>query len=263
MTRTARRALALGLAMLLTACGATPDRAAGNPGPAAGHPAGEPLSGELTVFAAASLADAFADIAGAFGAAHPDVQVRLSVAGSHTLASQIAQGAPADVYASADVTQMRAVREARRPAVFAANTLSIAVEPGNPRGIDRLDDLADPGLLVVLPAEEAPAGAYARAALDAAAVTVAPASLADDVRGALSTVALGEADAALVYASDIVAADGRVERVAIPPEVNVQATYPIAALADAANPDAARMFVDFVLGRQGRAILADHGFAPP
>lgn len=273
MTRTARRAGALLLVVVLAACGAAPERSAGDRDPSAGNRAagdrasGDRLSGNLTVFAAASLADAFADIADAFVAAHPDVRVRLNVAGSHTLASQIIQGAPADVYASADVEQMRAAREAATlagpPAAFARNTLAIAVEPGNPHGVAGLGDLADPGLLVVLPTEQAPAGAYARAALDAAGVTVAPASLAADVRGARSAVALGEADAALVYASDVVAADGRVEGVAIPEEDNVTATYPIAALAQTPNPDAAQAFVKFVGGRQARAILADHGFAPP
>lgn len=261
MTGTARIGVALALAVLLAACGTPPAPAADD------APSGDNRSADLTVFAAASLADAFADIADAFEASHPDVRVRFNVAGSHTLARQILHGAPADVYASADVLQMRALQDAGglagRPEVFARNVLAIAVERGNPFAIRGLDDLHSPDLLLVLPAEEVPAGAYARQALDAAGVTVAPASLTDDVRGALSKVLVGEADAALVYASDIVAAEGRVEGVAIPPDLNVSAAYPIAALAGSAHPQAARAFVEFVRGRQASTILADHGLAPP
>lgn len=261
MRRSARVAVVLALAVLLAACGSAPVPAEDEP------VSGRDLSGGLTVFAAASLAGAFADIGDAFEAAHPRVRVRFNVAGSHTLARQIVQGAPADVYASADAAQMRVLEDAGRlagsPALFAGNVLAIAVEPGNPFGIGGLDDLDAPDLLVVLPAEEAPAGAYARQALEAAGVTVVPAALAEDVRGALATVMMGEADAALVYASDIVAADGRVDAVLIPEEANVSAAYPIAALARSANPGAARAFVDFVRARQARAILADHGLSPP
>lgn len=261
MTRSARVAVALALTALLAACGSAPVLAGREPA------SGDDLSGELTVFAAASLADAFDDIADAFEAAHPDVRVRFNAAGSHTLARQIVQGAPADVYASADATQMRILEDAGSlagpPARFAGNVLAIAVEPGNPIGIRGLDDLEGPDLLVVLPAEEVPAGAYARQVLDVAGVTVVPASLADDVRGALATVIAGEADAALVYASDIVAAGDRVDGVSIPEETNASADYLIAALAGSANPHAAREFGDFVRARQARAILADHGFSPP
>lgn len=258
--------LGCALALLLAACGTASGPGAADPASGEGS-SGERLSGDLSVFAAASLGDAFEDIADAFEATRPGVHVGLNVAGSHTLARQIDAGAPADVFASSDVEQMTVVQKAGNlagpPEVFAGNRLAIAVEPGNPHGIDRLTDLADPGLLVVLPAQEVPAGAYARQALDAAGVTVRPASLTEDVRAALATVLLGEADAAVVYASDVVAADGRVEGVDIAPEADVTATYPIAALAGAANPQAAQAFVAFVRGPQGQSILADHGFTPP
>lgn len=254
------------LALLLGACGTTPEPDAADSASGAGL-SGQGLSGALSVFAAASLADAFEDVADAFEAAHPDVRVRSNVAGSHTLARQINEGAPADVFASSSVEQMTVVQEAGNlaavPEVFAGNLLAIAVEPGNPRDIAGLADLAEPDLVVVLPAEEVPAGGYARQALDAAGVAVTPASLTHDVRAALATVILGEADAALVYASDVVAADGRVAGIDIPPEHNVTATYPIAPLARAASPEAARAFVAFVGGPQAHAILADHGFTPP
>lgn len=245
--------------MVVTACG-------GSGGPAAGGPdAGERT--RLTVFAAASLTEAFDELTGAFAAAHPGVRVDVNAAGSHTLAHQINQGAPADVFASSAAAPMAVVEGAGNlaapPRVFASNHLAIAVEVGNPHGVRGLADLADPDLVVALPGEQVPAGTYARRALDAAGVTVAPASLEADVRAALGRVALGEADAAMVYASDVLAAGGRVEGVAIPAEANVTAAYPIAALAGAADLAVARAFVGFVLGEEGQAILARHGLAPP
>jgi molybdate transport system substrate-binding protein len=245
--------------MLVAACGSAED--AGDGG-AAGD-----VSGELFVFAAASLTDAFAALREAFVDAHPTVEVVLNHAGSQTLASQIDEGAPADVFAAANTTQMDAVDDAvdlaGEAALFAANRLQIAVEPGNPRGIDGLADLADPDLVLVLPIEEVPAGRYARQALDAAGVTVTPSSLERDVRAALSKVELGEADASIVYVSDLVAADGRADGVAIPAEHDVAASYPIAVLADAPNPTAAEAFVAFVLSDTGQDILAAHGFEAP
>ena len=231
-----------------------------------GEAAGE-VSGELIVFATASLTDAFDGLSEAFVDANPDVEVVFNHAGSQTLASQINEGAPADVFASANLAQMEVVAGAGNLAgeaeVFTANLLEIAVEPGNPLGIGGLEDLADPDLVLVLPAEEVPAGQYAREALDAAGVGVTPASLERDVRAALSKVELGEADASIVYASDIVASDGRADGVAIPAEHNVVASYPIAVLGDAPNPAAGEAFVAFVLSGTGQDILAAHGFATP
>ena len=221
----------------------------------------------IVVFAAASLAEAFAAIGGEFAATDGGAPVTLNLAGSQTLAAQLREGAPADVFAAADTAQMDVVASAGllagEPQPFATNRLAVAVEPGNPRGVTGLADLGRDDLIVVLPAEEVPAGRYARAALDAAGVTVAPASLEPDVRAALAKVALGEADATVVYASDLVAAADRVDGVAIPDDVNVVATYPIAVLADAPAPDVAARFVAFVLSERGRALLAEHGFGAP
>lgn len=247
----------MALALVLAGCaGTTPADSRG----------GAP-SGTITVFAAASLTDAFEALGAAFVERHPGTEVAFNHAGSQVLAGQIAEGAPVDVFASANPHHMAAVSDgghvSGQPRAFAGNRLAIAVEPGNPRAIDGLDDLSDPDLVVVLPAEEVPAGDYAREALARAGVRVAPASLEPDVRAALSKVALGEADAAVVYSSDLVAADGRVTGVAIPPEANVPARYPIAVMADASNPAGAEAFVDFVLGDEGQAILSDHGFTAP
>lgn len=232
---------------------------------APGRPAGSPA--RVTVFAAASLADAFRQLAGAFAPAHPDTPVSFNFAGSQQLAGQLTQSAPADVFAPADQRHMQQIAEAGlvagRPRPFAGNRLAIAVEPGNPLGVRGLADLADPRVTVVLAADEVPAGAYARRALAAAGVQVTPSSLEADVRAVLGRVALGEADAGIVYVSDVVAARGRVEAVAIPPEHNVAVSYPIAVLAQAPNPDGARAFVDFVLSPAGQAVLARFGFAPP
>lgn len=221
----------------------------------------------VTVFAAASLTDAFEELAAAFEQARPGSDVVLNLAGTQTLAAQLSEGAPADVFAAADSRHMAAVEERGliegQPRTFAGNRLAIAVEPGNPLGISGLSDLADPDLVVVLPEAEVPAGAYARDALSRAGIEVTPASLEPDVRAAQAKVSLGEADAAIVYTSDVAAADGRVTGVAIPDDVNVDATYPIAVVAGAPNREAAASFWAFVLGDEGREILADHGFTTP
>ena len=244
---------------VMAACAPGSDRTASGPGPAEGR--------EVVVFAAASLAEAFEAIGTEFAATAGGVPVMLNLAGSQTLAAQLVEGAPADVFASADTARMDVVAAAGRlaggPQPFATNGLAIAVEPGNPHGIAGPADLRRDDLIVVLPAAEVPAGRYARAMLDAAGVTVAPDSLEPDVRAALSKVALGEADATVVYTSDLVAAAGRVEGVAVPDDVDVVATYPIAVLADAPAPDAAARFVAFVLSPRGRAVLAEHGFGAP
>ena len=223
---------------------------------------------ELVVFAAASLTEAFEALGDAFAATDGGIPVVLNLAGSQTLAAQLVEGAPADVFAAADAVRMGVVAEAGLLAApaepFATNRLAIVVEPGNPRGVTGPAGLARGELVVVLPAEEVPAGRYARQLLAAAGVTVAPASLEPDVRAAVAKVALGEADATIAYASDVANADGRVDGVAIPGDVNVTATYPIAVLADApAGVDAAAGFVAFVRSEAGRAILAAHGFGAP
>jgi molybdate transport system substrate-binding protein len=220
----------------------------------------------VTVFAAASLADAFDAMAAAFERANPGTTVTASYASSSTLATQITQGAPADVFASANHAQMGVVADAGLvgggPVDVAGTTLEIVVEAGNPLGVRGLTDLARDDVTVVLAAEDVPAGQYARQALDALDLDVRPASLEPDVRAVLARVALGEADAGIVYRSDVATAGDDVDGVAIPADQNVPATYPIAVLRNAPNPATARAFVDFVRSDAGRRVLRAQGFEP-
>jgi molybdate transport system substrate-binding protein len=217
--------------------------------------------GPLTVFAAASLTEAFADIGAAFEAANPGVEVQFNFASSSDLARQVVEGAPADVYASADLRNMDRVVEADGfvdPVVFATNRAEIIVAPGNPLALDGLADLAARDLVVVLCAPEVPCGAYAEEVFERAGVAVTADSLEENVRAVVTKVTLGEADAGLVYATDIAGVDA--DGVEIPADVNVIAEYPIAAVSDA---DGAASFVEFVTGPGGQDVLASYGFGPP
>lgn len=218
---------------------------------------------EILIFAAASLTDAFTDLARAFEE-ESGTPVLLNLAGSQQLARQIVEGAPADLFASADRRQIDPVREAGRlagePVPFARNRMVIAVERGNPLGITGLADLARPGLVVVMAADQVPAGAYARQALERAGVTLEPSSVEADVRAVLGKVVLGEADAGIVYASDVRA--DTVESVPIPPEHDPAPEHWIALL-DGRRPGAAEDFLAFLLSPDGRRILESHGFQAP
>lgn len=244
-------ALLAALALAVGACGAAAD-------------AGGQRSRELSVFAAASLTDAFTQLGGDFTAAHPDVKVTFNFAGSNDLATQLQQGAPGDVLATADTKNMDAAGDlVGAPHAFAGNKLVIAVAPGNPEGITGLADLARTDLKVVLAAPEVPAGKYAEEALAKAGVAVAPVSLEVSVKGVVTKVSLGEADAGVVYVTDVAAAGGKLDGIAIPEGQNVRATYPIAAVAASAHPDDAKAFVDLVLSPDGQKVLADAGFSLP
>jgi molybdate transport system substrate-binding protein len=226
-----------------------------------------PSKQPLTVFAAASLSEAFKEIGRAFESAHRGRSVAFSFGGSSTLAMQIAEKAPADIFASADQSNMQKVVDAgetsAKPRIFATNQLTIAVPRGNPRHIESLADLSRAGVTVSLAAPEVPAGKYAAQIFANAAVPVPKASQEVDVRAVLSRVAAGEADAGIVYVSDIRAAAGKVEAVTIPAQYNVVAQYPIATLEHAADPEAAAAFVDLVLSPAGQAILERFGFGAP
>jgi molybdate transport system substrate-binding protein len=227
----------------------------------------EPASGDLTVFAAASLSAAFTEIGEAFMSEHPDVAVTFNFAASSELVTQIAEGAPADVFASADVSNMATLTDAgmnaAEPVVFATNLAKIIVGPGNPEGITGVEDLANEELIVVQCAPEVPCGRYAAQVFENARVTVTPKSLEENVKAVVTKVTLGEADAGIVYATDVMAAGADAEGVTIPVGVNVVAEYPIAATKNAPNAAGAQAFIDVVLSDQGQAILASYGFLEP
>lgn len=226
---------------------------------------------DLTVFAASSLTEAFQDVAQAFEARNPGVRVVLNFAGSAALALQIDQGAPADVFASANPEQMQKVVDegmvAGEPAPFAGNRLVIITPPDSL--VRTPADLAAHGAKVVLAAPEVPVGNYAREALEKMNAVYGPdfARLAmanvvseePNVRQVAAKVELGEADAAVVYATDAAVTDG-VRVLELPDGTNVAATYPIATLVDSSRPDLARAFVAFVLSDEGQALLASRGF---
>ena len=230
-------------------------------------PTASPVSGDITVFAAASLTDSFNAIGAAFTKANPDAKVTFSFDASSALVQQITQGAPADVFASADTANMDKLTNAglngTEPVVFATNVLAIIVPKGNPAGITGVADLAKPGVKVVVCAPEVPCGKYASQVFDAAKVTVAPASQEQNVKGVVTKVTAGEADAGIVYITDIQAAGDKAEAVTIPPEINVVAKYPIASVEASSHGDVDQAFIDFVLGPEGQQILADHGFMAP
>lgn len=261
MNRTLRRSAAALLAVAalgLTGCAGTAGTA---PSSSSSAPAESGLSGELTVYAAASLSGAFDAIGEAFTAENPDVRISAVYDGSSTLVTQILEGAPADVFASADEANMEKAAEVTiDPALFASNTLVIAVPAGNPGGVKTLADLAE--VTTVLCAPEVPCGAASVKLLDAAGITVEPASLEQNVTAVLTKVAASEADAGLVYATDVI---GRDDVEVIVPEgaSEVVNHYPIAALSEARNPDAAEAFVAFVLSDAGQKILTDFGFGAP
>ncbi|MFI7600281.1 molybdate ABC transporter substrate-binding protein [Actinoplanes sp. NPDC049681] len=237
----------------------------GDGGTGTASPGGNASSatGTVTVFAAASLTESFTTIGKQYEAAHPGSKVTFNFAGSAALATQIDQGAPADVFASAAPKNMAAVADATAPVTFVKNQLVIAVAKGNPKRIAGLADLAEPGLKVALCAEAVPCGAAARTALDTAGVKVTPVTLEQDVKAALSKVKLGEVDASLVYRTDAKAAAGDVDAVEFPESAKAINDYPIAVLKGAKNPTGARAFVDYVLSPDGVKVLTEAGFQAP
>jgi molybdate transport system substrate-binding protein len=216
---------------------------------------------ELMVFAAASLTEVFTRFGEDLEAGRPGLKVTFNFAGSNDLVTQLQHGAPADVLATADTgTMAKAGEFVVEPQAFAGNKLVIVVAPGNPKGITGLAGLSSKDVKVVLAAPEVPAGKYAGEVLSRAGVHVDPVSLEVTVKGVLTKVALGEADAGIVYVTDVAAARGDVDGVAIPGDENVIATYPIATVAASVYPDDAQAFLDLVLSVEGQKVLADHGF---
>lgn len=274
--------IALLLALLLAGCAPaitpTPTEA-----PATEAPTSTPVPPTVTVeprtlnvFAAASLTDAFTEIGENFQTANPGVTVTFNFAGSQALRTQIEEGAPADIFASASGKEMDAAIEGKFIAdgvkqVFLTNKLIVILPADNPAGLEKLEDLTKSGVKIVLAAEEVPVGNYARQALDLMngsfgadfkdKVLANVVSNEDNVKQVVSKVQLGEADAGIVYTSDAVAAP-ELKSIEIPAELNVIAKYPIAPLVKSENADLAQAFIDYVLSDEGQAILAKWGFGP-
>jgi molybdate transport system substrate-binding protein len=225
------------------------------------------VSGDVVVFAASSLTEAFTEMADAFTADNPDANLTFNFAGSGDLVTQITEGAPADVFVSADDSNMTKLTDAGQnagdPVVIARNTFEIIVEKGNPKAVTGVADLADPDLIVVLCADTVPCGKGAVKILENAGVAVTPRSLEEKVKGVVTKVSLGEADAGIVFVTDVDAAGDTAEGVEIPADINVISNYPIAVTKDAPNSGTAQAFVDFVASDAGLAILAEYGFLAP
>lgn len=245
----------------VTSCG-------GSRPPSTSTPTDGPVpAGAIIVFAASSVGNAFDRVGEELTRLYPGTKITFVYGSSSTLATQIVNGAPADVFASADEPNMQKVAGAGlakgAPSIFATNRLQIVVAPGNPKRIAALADLARHDLVVVLAAPSVPAGRYAMEALGKAGVTVAPASLEVDVRAALNKVALGEADAGIVYVTDVISARARVTGVDIPEQHQALARYPVVALADSRNDRLSDHFVGFLLAVEGQRVLSEFGFTRP
>jgi molybdate transport system substrate-binding protein len=224
-------------------------------------------SGEVTVFAGSSLTEAFTEMGAAFKVDNPQANVTFNFAGSGDLVTQIKEGAPADLFVSADDSNMTKLSDAGEavgePVSIATNTMEIIVEKGNPKAITGVADLANSNLIVVLCADTVPCGKSAAKVLQAAGVTVTPASLEDKVKGVVTKVSAGEADAGIVYVTDVLAVSDAAAGVEIPADINVVNNYPMVLTKESPNPTAAKAFMDFVTSDAGRAILAKYGFLPP
>jgi molybdate transport system substrate-binding protein len=228
--------------------------------------AAAPETRTVTVLAAASLTDALDEASAAYVAEHPNVEIVVSYGGSSALAEQIVSGAPADVFFAANSSTMQRVVDAGLaidPEVLLANALELVVPAGNPGDVDSLADLADPGLVVALCDPSVPCGSAAAQLLELAGVTASVDTYEDDVRAALTKVALGEVDAALVYRTDVLAAGDTVEGIEVPEAEGVVNRYPIALLAGAPHREAAQAFIEYLRSAEGRGVFARAGFVTP
>ncbi|WP_405641815.1 molybdate ABC transporter substrate-binding protein [Streptomyces sp. NBC_00019] len=272
-TRRTRRTLQLagaGTAALLalTACSSSDsDSDSDSAGSDTSASASAKLSGTVNVFAAASLKESFTTLGKEFEKTHPGTEVTFNFGGSDTLAASITSGAGADVFAAASPKTMKIVTDAGgatgTPATFVRNQLEIATLPGNPDKISSLKDLTKSGLKVVLCDEEVPCGAAAQKALDAGGLKLTPVSYEQDVKSALTKVELKEADAAVVYKTDVKAAGEKVEGVDFPESADAVNDYPIALLKDAPNAATAKAFIELVQSAEGQKVLTSAGFLKP
>jgi molybdate transport system substrate-binding protein len=260
-----RLALVVAAALLVAGCGSSTDNGS-TPASNTGTP-GAGVTGKINVFAAASLTGTFGQIGKDFETANPGTTVTFNFAGSSALATQINQGAPADVFASAAPANMKTVTDKGNadgdPTTFVKNQLVIAVPKGNPKGIKGLADLTRPGVKVALCAAQVPCGAAANKALTAANVKLTPVTLEQDVKSALSKVTLGSVDAALVYRTDARADAKDVDGIEFPESAGAINEYPIVVLKNTQNKPAAQAFVAYVLSDKGKAVLSEAGFQAP
>jgi molybdate transport system substrate-binding protein len=262
LVRTGLAVVAMAVTLTVSACGSSTPAAA--PTASSGAPT---VTGNINVFAASSLTEAFKKIGTDFEAANPGAKVVFNFAGSSTLATQINQGAPADVFASAAPANMQTVIDAGNgagtPVTFVKNQLVIAVPKGNPKGIKGLSDLTKPGVKVALCDDPVPCGAAAKKALAAANVTITPVTKETDVKAALAKVKLGEVDAALVYRTDAKSSATDVDGIEFPESAGAINEYPIVALKGASNKAGADAFVAWVRSDKGKAVLDSFGFQAP
>lgn len=251
--------------LVLSGCGSSGSGGSASGG--SGADSGSAEKGTLTVLGAASLTEAFTTLAKEFQAAHPGVHVKLAFDSSATLAEQVNQGAPADVLATADTATMQTVSDAGntagKPKVFATNHLQLVVPKDNPAGIRKFTDLDKSSVKYVVCVDTAPCGKLATTVLANTGITHKPASEEVDVKAVESKVQMGEADAGIVYATDVVAAGNKVKAIDIPTSNQNLNSYPIAALKDAKKPALAEAWVRLVLSGKGRKVLSDDGFGKP
>ncbi|OLF04409.1 molybdate ABC transporter substrate-binding protein [Actinophytocola xinjiangensis] len=259
--------LAVVAALAVAGCSSSDPGASDGESTGTSGPAAPEVTGDLTVFAAASLTETFTELGENFEAANPEVSVTFNFAGSSALAKQINEGAPADVFASAAPRNMTETTDTGAvtadPVTFVTNTLEIAVPAGNPAGVTGLADFGKEDLKIGLCAEQVPCGAASKKVFEAAGVTPAPDTLEQDVKAVLTKVSLGEVDAALVYRTDVKAAGDKVEGIEFPESADAVNDYPIAPCAQAPNPQAAQAFIDYVLSQEGQAVLTEAGFGTP
>ena len=247
----------------LAACGSNDSGTSSAPGPSASESS---LSGNITVFAAASLTESFTELGKQFESANPGTKVTFSFGASSALAQQINSGAPADVFASASPKNMDQVIDAggaSNPKVFATNKMEIATPPDNPADIASVNDLAKSSVKTALCQPQVPCGSVAQQVFTNAKITVKPVTLEPDVKSVLTKVQLGEVDAGMVYVTDVKAAGAKVKGVEIADDVNASTDYPIAALTKSGNAAVASAFVELVLSPAGQGVLTAAGFQAP
>ncbi|MET3960981.1 molybdate transport system substrate-binding protein [Marmoricola sp. OAE513] len=256
-TRVLTAVAAVSLALTVAACGSDDSD----------DPSSSTPERTITVYAAASLTGTFTELGKQFEKEHPGASVEFSFGGSSDLVTQIQEGAPADVFASADVKNMTKLTddelEGQLPINFASNTLEIVTPPDNPAKIDSLDDLAGKGVDLVLCAPEVPCGSAAQTVATAANLKLKPVSEEQSVKDVLAKVTSGEADAGLVYVTDVIAAGDAVKGITFPESSSAVNTYPITTVKDSKQAALAEEFVEFVLSTAGQAVLADAGFGKP